>query len=263
MTIDSKEKQLRNLATKAFAILILGIGGLAHSGIPVIDVTNVLQTSTTAVESIAQTAKQIEQYQLQLQQYENMLKNSAAPASYVWDKAQQTMNGLRNTVDTYSYYKNQFGSIDGYLNKFQNTGYYRTSPCFQNVANGCTPAEWERLKQQQAYGSEAQKRANDAMIRGLDQQQDALQADARQLERLQQSAQSADGQMQAIQSASMIAANSSNQLLQIRGLLIAQQNAAAAAAQAKADQEAMRAAASEGARGGRYTPVSPEFGWYK
>ena len=36
---------------------------------------------------MAQTLKQIEQYQTQLQQYENMLQNTMAPAAYIWDQA--------------------------------------------------------------------------------------------------------------------------------------------------------------------------------
>jgi len=36
---------------------------------------------------VAQTLKQIEQYQTQLQQYENMLQNTMAPAAYIWDQA--------------------------------------------------------------------------------------------------------------------------------------------------------------------------------
>ena len=47
-----------------------------------------------------QTLKQIEQYQTQLQQYENMLQNTMAPAAYIWDQAQSTINGLMAATDT-------------------------------------------------------------------------------------------------------------------------------------------------------------------
>ena len=70
--------------------------------------------------------------------------------------------------------------------------------------------------------AQAQKQANDGLFKGIDQQQDSLQADARQLERLQSAAQGAVGQMQAIQYANQLASAQGNQLLQIRGLLIAQ-----------------------------------------
>jgi P-type conjugative transfer protein TrbJ len=64
-----------------------------------------------------------------------------------------------------------------------------------------------------------------------------LKADARQLERLQSAAQGANGQMQAIGYANQLASQQANQLLQIRGLLIAQQNAMATKMQADADRK--------------------------
>ena len=53
----------------------------AKAGIPVIDGTNVVQTTISAVNNVQAVAKQIQQYQTQLQQYENMLKNTVAPAA--------------------------------------------------------------------------------------------------------------------------------------------------------------------------------------
>jgi P-type conjugative transfer protein TrbJ len=238
----------------------------SHAGIPVLDVTNVVQTTTTAMENVAQTARQIEQYtaqlnqyQLQIQQYQNMVQNTASPITHIWDQAQSTMNSLRTSIDTLNFYKRQLGSLDAYLAKFQDINYYRSSPCF----NGATCSDATRaalLANQQRYQSESQKRANDALFRGLDQQQESLQADARTLQRLQASAQGATGQMQAIGYANQLASAQSNQLLQIRGLLIAQQNAATTRAQAQSDAEALRAAGSSRARSGTYSD-SPVKAW--
>lgn len=216
---------------------------LAQAGIPVIDSANLAQTVMSAVENVAQTLKQIEQYRTQLQQYENMLQNTAAPAAYIWDQAQTTMSQLRRAISTLDYYKSQMGSLDGYLAKFQDVSYYRSSKCF---SMGCSQAEWDTMTKNSAkLGSEAQKKANDALFRGLDQQQDAMENDARQLGRLQSSAQDATGQMQAIGFANQLASNQANQLLQIRGLLIAQQNAAITRQQVLADQEAKQQATHE------------------
>jgi P-type conjugative transfer protein TrbJ len=66
-----------------------------------------------------------------------------------------------------------------------------------------------------------------------------------QLQRLQSSAQGSNGQLQAIGYANQLASHQSNQLLQIRGLLIAQQNALATRNQALADNEAKQQAASD------------------
>ena len=56
--------------------------------------------------------------------------------------------------------------------------------------------------------------------------------------------------MQAIGYANQLASQQANQLLQIRALLVAQQNALATRAQVDADKEAQRAAASKALRSG-------------
>jgi len=249
------------LAAKAALVIALAAGGFsmpAHAGIPVIDGTNLAQNIMTAIESVAQTLKQIEQYRTQLQQYENMLQNTAAPAAYIWDQAQSTINGLMNATDTLNYYKQQLGSVDTYLNKFQDVNYYKSSPCFTSA--GCSASEWAAMKSVQQLASESQKKANDALFRGLDKQQTNLQSDASTLQRLQSSAQGASGQMQALGYANQLASQQANQLLQIRGLLIAQQNAVATKMQADADKEAQQAAASVQLRNGTYRASSAR-GW--
>lgn len=238
------------VSTPTYAIF--GVGDI------VFDPTNIVQTTTTAIEEVSQTLKQVEQYTTQLQQYEDQITNTLAPAAYVWDKAQSTMNGLVSAVDTLSYYKNQVGSLDGYLGKFQNVAYYRGSPCFSS--GGCSDAEKAVMQQNRTLASESQKMANDALFRGLDRQQNALKNDASTLEQLQNGAQSATGRMQAIQYANQLASQQANQLLQIRGLLIAQQNAIVTRNQVLADREAQEAAASEQLRRSKYQK-SPEVNW--
>lgn len=246
---------MKFLAAKTALVVALSAGPLtAHAGIPVIDGANLSQTIMTAIESVAQTLKQIEQYSTQLQQYENQLQNTVAPAAYIWDRAQSTINGLMSAVNTLNYYKTQLGSVDAYLGKFQDVAYYRGSPCFSNT--GCTAAEWAAMSENRRMASESQKKANDALFRGLDKQQDGLKADARTLEQLQSSAQSASGQMQALGYANQLASQQANQLLQIRALLIAQQNAVATRMQAEADKEAQTIAADEQFRRGSYRASS-------
>lgn len=243
--------RLGRLTTVLLFLLTSG-GGPARAGIPVIDSGNLAQNIMTAIESVAQTAKLIQQYQTQLQQYENMLQNTAAPASYIWDQAAATIDQLRGAIDTLNFYKNHLGSIDAYLGNFKDLAAYRNSPCFS--AGGCSAAEWAAMKDSQRLGSEAQKKATDALFRGLDQQQEAIVTDARQLQRLQASAQGTTGQMQALGVANQLASQQANQLLQIRALLIAEQNAIATRNQALADREAKEAAAAEQARKGTFRP---------
>jgi P-type conjugative transfer protein TrbJ len=230
----------------------------AVAGIPVIDGANLSQTVMSAIENVAQTLKQIQQYQTQLQQYENMLQNTAAPTQQIWDDATGTMNQLRGSIDTLSYYKNSLGSVDSYLSKFKDTAGYKANPCYS--ASGCTPAQWDAMKNQEQFGSEVQKKANDALFKGLDRQQDSMESDAAQLKRLQSSASGAQGQLEAIGYANQLASNQTNQLLQIRALLMAQQNAITTRNQVLADREAKEAASSAQIRSGTYR-ASPKVSW--
>ncbi|CAD7741944.1 hypothetical protein LMG31886_45330 (plasmid) [Xanthomonas hydrangeae] len=250
------------LAAKAALVLAVVASPLAftpaHAGIPVADGLNLSQTTVTALQQVAAVTKQIEQYRTQLQQYENMLQNTTAPAAYIWDQAQSTINKLTAATDTLSYYKQQAGSIDRYLDKFQDVSYYRSSPCFS--ATGCSAAEKAAMEENRRLASESQKKANDALFRGLDKQQDNLKADARTLERLQANAQGAQGQLEAIGYANQLASQQTNQLLQIRSLLVAQQNAIATQMQAQADRQAQEQASSSALRQGEFRP-SPNKTW--
>lgn len=250
------------LAAKVAVILAVssttGIVPPAVAAIPVIDGTNLSQNIVTAIENVAHTLKQIQQYQTQLQQYQNMLQNTLSPATQIWDAATATMNQLRSAIDTLNYYKTSLGSIDAYLGKFKDTAGYRSSPCYS--VRGCTPAEWAAMKDSERLGSESQKRANDALFKSIDRQQDAMQSDAAQLLRLQSAARGSSGQLEAIGYANQLASHQSNQLLQIRALLIAQQNVIATRNQVLADREAREAAAAIQLRTGTYRP-SPATTW--
>ncbi len=240
--------------------LVLSLGPLpAPAGIPVIDAGNLTQNIMTAMESVAQTLKQIEQYQTQLRQYENQLQNTLAPAAYIWDAAQTTIHDLLSAIDTLEDYQRALGSLDAYLGTFQDVAYYRASPCFS--AAGCSEAERAILAENRRLAAESQKKANDALFRGLDRQQAALKTDARTLEQLQGRAQTASGQMQAIQYANQLASHQAHQLLQIRGLLLAQHNAIATRMQAEADREARETAAHEGITSNSITRTTKPRSW--
>lgn len=233
--------------------LLPGVISPAHAGIPVVDGANLKQNLMTAFESVTQTLKQVQQYQTQLQQYENQLRNTLQPTTQLWDNATTTMGKLRGAIDTLEHYKRTLGTVDAYLERFKDTAEYRSSPCYS--VKGCSAEEWNAMKATEILGSQAQKKANDAMFRGLDQQQQNLELDASQLGRLQTAARGADGQLQAIGYANQLASQQANQLLQIRALLIAQQNAVATRNQVLQDREAREAAAAQAIRRGTFTPT--------
>lgn len=214
---------------------------------PVIDSANLIQNIAIKVQAI-------EQSKTQLKQYQSMLENSKKLDNYTWDKANLTMDDLVRNIDTLNHYKQQAGSMDAYLSRYQNQEHYRNAPCYNGAS--CTEAERQALSQQGANASEAQKRVNDARMRGVELQQNAMQADARLLITLQKQAEGATGQMAALQAANQLASAQTNQLLQIRGLMVAQQNAAATRALAIADKEAMQAAGDERFRRGTFKKSS-------
>jgi P-type conjugative transfer protein TrbJ len=210
------------------------------------------------VESLAHTAKQIEQYRTQLQQYENQLINSRDPKELIWDQAQQTIEQLIEATDTLEYHENQLGSLQDYLDKYQDATHYRDSPCYS--PDGCSEAEWKALGEQRAFASTSQKRANDAAIRSLRQQRDNLEADAEQLERLQAEAGDAEGQLAAIGYGNQLASHQSNQLLQMRSMMMAQYTTIATKMQADADREARQQVAEENFGRGNFVK-SEEKSW--
>lgn len=249
------------LAAKTLLALALAAGPLAAQtgGIPVIDAGNLEHNMLTAMESVAQTLKQVEQYKTQLLQYENMLQNTAAPAAYIWDQAETTMGQLRQAMDTLKLHKQQAGSLEAHLEKFKDVDGYRASPCFKGA---CSASQWSQMGDEAAQrGAQVQKQANDALFRGLDRQQAAMQSDARQLQKLQSAAQGATGQMQALAAANQLASHQAMQLQQIRALLIAQHNAMATRQQVLADREALEQAAHEAATAPRIKPTSNPLNW--
>lgn len=256
-------KRQKILAAKIAVVVSFSLGGISlpvQAGIPVIDGGNLTQNVMTAMESVAQTLKQIEQYQTQLQQYENQLQNTLAPAAHIWDQATRTMDNLRSAINTLDYYQHQLGSLDAYLGKFQDVAYYRGSPCF-NGTGGCTEAEWTAMNTNRQLANESQKRANDDLFHTLKHQQDALQTDARTLERLQSAAQGADGQLQALGYANQLASQQANQLLQMRSMLVAQQQVAAIQVQAAADLDAKHQAAHAASTQPRIEPTANPKNW--
>ena len=198
------------------------------TGIPVIDASNLTQNVVKAMKQVSPYAQQVQQYQLQLQQYANQVKNTVAPVAQVWQAAQGTMNSVMGTVNMF---QGNGSPLQGYLNQFQNVNYWLSA----------SPSSYTY----QTAGSIAQKQANDAMVKGIVAQQAQIRADAATLERLQSQASTADGQMKALYAANQLAALQQEQLLQIRALLVQEQQALAARGQTLANDEAMREAATK------------------
>ena len=152
---------------------------------------------------------------------------------------------LQNQIE---FYMEQGGDVDSYLRKFGNLCTYRGSPYFK----AATEENRKDLMEAEELGSEAQKNANDNVVRTLENQQEALRQDAANLETLQANAQSSQGRMEAIQHANQLASHQANQLLQLRGLLMAKIAAENARSQTVAAREARIQAMEEQAKVSTY-----------
>jgi P-type conjugative transfer protein TrbJ len=242
---------LKNATLIVGSIVGIGISVSSYAiGTPVFDYSNWLQ-NTAAV------SKQIEQYNKQIEQWKIMVANSKNPTNWTWDPANQTVTNFLNTTNL-DYYKNQNGSVQNYLSHYQDIK--NQNPCFSS--DNCSDQQRQTLvTNSQIAGSEALKRANDAMLLGIDQQQQTLKDDSNHLNELQTQAQGVTtGQTAAIQAGNQIASAQANQLLQVRALLIAQQNAEATKAQVVADREAQQSASHQAFIKGSFVP-SPVVKW--
>lgn len=232
-------KKIANFIVLFFALNI----NFCYAGIPVIDAGNLTQNILSAIEAVNQTLKQIEQYETQLQQYENQLKNTAGPAFEIWDKANETIDNLNNAMKKLEYYKNQIGSFDDFLSKYKSIDNYRTMPC---ISNGkCDASDLERINKINEFNFESTRKSQEAAFTTIRDQQKSLSNDAKQLSRLQNAVKGADGQMAALQYGNQLASNQSNQLMQMRALLIAQYNAITTKEAAENNKAAQEAALSK------------------
>lgn len=243
----------RFLAFLLIIVIFYALG--AQAQIVTIDPASIVQSTISAEQAIMQTEQQIQQYQTQLQQLQNQIKNTANPSSFQWDNANAIITELLAGMKTLGTYQAQAGSINAYLNKYSDASQYQSSSC---LATGCNTAQVLQLSKNTYSGLDAQKTANDDMLRNIAAQQEQLQSDAGDLQRLQQNAESAGGQMQAIQAANQLASNQAMQLMEIRELMMTQQTAEQAKAQTVTDTEAQQIAAHSTAFAPRYA-VSPAF----
>lgn len=251
-----KDLKRNILAAKMSAVIVIGIGSVAmikpepaYAGIPVIDVTSLTQHIVSAVQNVQQVLQSIQAYQTQIQQFQQEILNTLQPNNFLWDDANNIVNGLLNQIDTVSNFAQQFGSIDNYLDRFQDIASYRQAPC---LANGCNRAQMQNFLQQQRnqknQKSNEVNQTNRAIIKGIETQQQQMQQDAQALRDLQMNAQGTQGQVQVLQAANQLASNQAQQLIQIRGLLVSQQNALAASQLLEQDEKALEEAASQQAR---------------
>jgi len=206
----------------------------------VLDTAVLAEAASSAASAAEQVAGQAKDYLVQLDQYRDMFKNTVAPAAWVWNETTRTYQTFRSYSDMLQYYATG-GGVESYLSSFQNAGYYSSSPCF--TPRGCRYEDIQKIRQTEWAASEAQKRANDAQIRGVSLGQEQLLKDAEDLAALQRAAQSATGRNEMLGASNQLASANANNLLAMRALMLQQQEAENARLATLENREAIQQAA--------------------
>jgi type IV secretion system protein TrbJ len=192
------------------------------------------QQITSATQNVASVLKQVDQYALQMQQYKNQLmqyaqqmKDAALPVSQIWSQAQGTMRDMMSLVNQAQggqmlAYLQQYKDLNGWL---QSNGYYNPNTIQQGYA--------------------LQKSTNDTALQMAQAQRAALLNDAQRFQALQGAAGSADGADKLLSYANQIAAEQTQQLMQMRALCNQMLEEAAARDAALANRQAMMDAATQ------------------
>ena len=199
--------------------------------------TGVVQLSqqiTTATQNVASVLKQVDQYALQVQQYQRQLlqyaqqmKDAALPVSQIYGQVQKTMSDMMGLVNQAQggqmlAYLQQYRDLNGWL---QSNGYYNPNTIQQGYA--------------------LQKSTNDTALQMAQAQRQALLSDAQRFQALQTAAGSADGEDKLLSYANQIAAEQTQQLMQMRALCNQMLEEAAARDAAMANRQAMMDAATQ------------------
>jgi P-type conjugative transfer protein TrbJ len=216
--------------------------------IPVFDPGNFAQNLVSAIELVDQSLTQVMQYQNQLLQYEEMVRNGLAPAVYTWDRIVSIQNKLHTIASTLRNYRHWVRDLDDYLSKFADLDYYRSARCYGSDLS-CPESEWERIlresQQMHGLGSESRKKTLDQLMRTLETSEQDMVEESANLEKLQREAQAAKGHMQALQAGNQLASAEVNQLMQIRIIMVAQYRAIAVQLLVEQTREAQQAVAGE------------------
>jgi P-type conjugative transfer protein TrbJ len=240
-------RTFRAVVTFVLAAAVLGVPSSTRA-IPVFDPANFAQNLVTAIESVDQTLTQVMTYQNQIQQYEEIVRNGAAPAVYTWDRIASIQNKLQTIAHSLRDYRHWLRDLDDYLSKFADLDYYRSARCYGSDLS-CPESEWDRILRESqelnGLGSESRKKTLDQLMKALEASDDELAQESTNLGKLQRQAQSADGHMQALQVGNQLSAAEVQQLMQMRAIMVAQYRAVAVQALVEQNREAQQQAADE------------------
>src|SRR5689334_15292157 len=164
------QPRLRNIVM-VIVLAVIGYAPRPARAIPVFDPANFAQNLVTAIEAVDQTLTQVMTYKNQLQQYEEMIRNGAAPAVYTWDRIVSIQNKLQTIAGSLQHYRHWLRDLDDYLSRFGDLDYYRSARCYGSDLS-CPESEWDRILRESqdlhGLGSESRKKTLDQLMKSLE-----------------------------------------------------------------------------------------------
>lgn len=157
------------------------------------DIANLPHNILTSVTAVEQVTKQAEQYKLAVQEFELMVKNSAAPYFYVYDQVKSFDENVEDLKERFSQFTDP-NEVDKYFKKYYDMNWYRSSQCFQ--MGGCSAADLDRLSEQRAERIKTLTNISTNIKKSMTKWADEQQARYDRLKRLDQEVKKAEGQLQ-------------------------------------------------------------------
>jgi P-type conjugative transfer protein TrbJ len=222
----------------------------------VTDPTNLVENVISALQQVNAVLKQAEQYKTQIDQYTAELRNVAAPAVFVWDLGKDTVETAERVQKKLTNYRQLIRDTDASLRQLGDPDYYKSSPCYNGHAasHGGCGVFLAALQQEERKKTQTEYEANEELFKALDAQHASMNKRMDRLQSLTKSSQDADGQMKVLQAANQLTSAQIAELMEIRSLMITQQNIAVEAKRA----ELARQAAAQAATASFFaTPDSP------
>lgn len=177
----------------AAILIILFFSNKAYSQLIVEDIANLPHNILSSVKAVEQVSEQVKQYKLAVQEFELMVKNSAAPYFYVYDQVKSFDENVKNLKERFSQFSNP-NEVDKYFKKYYDMSWYRSSSCFQ--MGGCSAADLDRLSEQRAERIKTLTNISANIKKSMTKWADDQQARYDRLKRLDQEAKKAEGHFQ-------------------------------------------------------------------
>lgn len=199
------KQQMRKVMVSLVVALTCAISGEVGAQWIVNDPINFVQNTLTALDSVTSNINEARQIAAQLQQYENMVQNTASLPAQTWNSAQATLNQLQNVVQT--------GNSIAYSMSNVGTAFQQRFPGYKAQTNP-----------QQAYSSWSSTALDSirGSLQAANVQSSNITDETSALSALRSLADGSDGQKAAIDAGNRIATMQVEQQQKLRQLIMAQ-----------------------------------------